>query len=117
MLITGCRVVCSGSDRVVLFAGRKFDAGVCRLRRPQSTPAPPCIYPLVFTYIMRAPSNRLRRYYVGHQAHAQSHADHGHADEALVEKSENGCADAGAALALIGIALLTALFWLAGHAS
>jgi len=53
---------------------------------------------------------------VGHQAHAQSHADHGHTDDQVTEKSENGCADAGSAIAIISIIILTALFWLTGHA-
>jgi hypothetical protein len=65
---------------------------------------------------MRTHSNMVEEIFVGHQAHAQSHADHGHAEEHAAEKSENGCADAGSAIAMITILLLTALFWLAGHA-
>jgi len=55
---------------------------------------------------------------VGQQAHAQSHDDHhGHDEVQAVEKSENGCADAGSAMAIMAIIILTALFWLTGHAS
>lgn len=54
---------------------------------------------------------------MGHQAHAQSHADHGHAEEQVTEKSENGCADAFASIAMITVVIATALFWLSGYAS
>jgi hypothetical protein len=54
---------------------------------------------------------------MGQQAHAQSHDDHhGHDDQAVVS-SENGSADAVSAIAIMAIIILTALFWLTGHAS
>jgi hypothetical protein len=65
---------------------------------------------------MRAHLHLVEEIFVGHQAHAQSHADHDHVEGHAVEKSENGCADAGSAIALITVVILTALFWLAGHA-
>jgi len=53
---------------------------------------------------------------MGQQAHAPSHDDHGHTDDHVAEKSENGSADAWSAVAIISIIILTALFWLTGHA-
>jgi len=76
-------------------------------------------FPLSLCVYNARAREHLRRKSVGQQAHAQSHDDHGHGhdeDHAIV-KSENGSADAVSAIAIMAIIILTALFWLTGHAS
>jgi hypothetical protein len=69
---------------------------------------------------MRAPLDMVEELPVGHQAHAQSHAsshaDSGHAGDQVTEQNADGSADAWSAVAIISVVVITALFWLTGHA-